>query len=364
MNTRSTGVAGVLIVIGLLLPGSSTAQNQPERSLQQAFDRYVDAVQSGDLDALFSTVTDQDSMVFITAGGNHIDTRQGYYDFHERWFAEQDWDMPVELVELHEGRDYGYVLARFHFRGGLADSIVHHLDSYFTLIFHREAGEWKVVADLCSPIKRYQVTNETQLEYDEKQAFLFDMFKTRRTVRKFKPTPVPEEHIYKILNAARYAPTAGNQQPWTFLVTRDRDKLSRLKDEALYWFLDSYTRNRQLSEEDRKSTEQAIRGVLENVLSAPVYVAVLVDSTAPHPEYVLHDGVLAAGYLMIAARYLGYGTGFFTTFFPGDKMKTFFDIPDRYRLICFTPVGVPEQWPETPGKKPLNEMVVFESFAE
>ena len=103
---------------------------------------------------------------------------------------------------------------------------------------------------------------------------------------------------------------------------------------------------------------------LEGALSASVYVAVLVDTTAPHAQYVIHDGTLAAGMLMVAARAFGYGTGFFTTFFPGDRMKEFFGIPHQYVLICFTPIGVPERWPDTPDKKTLDDVVVFESFPD
>jgi hypothetical protein len=43
-------------------------------------------------------------------------------------------------------------------------------------------------------------------------------------------------------------------------------------------------------------------------------------------------------------------------------MKERFHIPDRYRLICFTPIGVPAEWPEMPEKKDLKELVVYEEF--
>lgn len=65
---------------------------------------------------------------------------------------------------------------------------------------------------------------------------------------------------------------------------------------------------------------------------------------------------------MIVARALGYGTGFYTTFFPDEKMKEFFNIPEKYRLICFTPVGIPFEWPEASPKKKLEDFVIFESF--
>ncbi len=65
---------------------------------------------------------------------------------------------------------------------------------------------------------------------------------------------------------------------------------------------------------------------------------------------------------MIAARAMGYGTGFFTTFFPEQRMKEFLKIPERYSLICFTPIGVQQEWPQMPSKKDVDEVTVFGSF--
>lgn len=270
--------------------------------------------------------------------------------------------MPVDFVEAHEGTDYGYITAIFHYKQKLPKDGKYNLDAYFTLIFHKENVMWKVVTDVITPISRYITETNPEIRYDVDQVYLFDIIKKRRTVRKFKLDPVPKEHILKILDAARFAPTAGNQQPWKFLVIQDREKLDQLKEEALSWYLDHYKARRKPTEEELNKTRESLKGVLENVLSAPVYVAVLVDSEAQYANYIVQDGTLAACCLMIAARALGYGTGFFTTFFPEEKMKTFFAIPDQYKLICFTPIGIPDEWPETPPKKSLNEVVVFESF--
>ena len=86
--------------------------------------------------------------------------------------------------------------------------------------------------------------------YTAEQEYLFDIIKNRRTVRDFKPTPVPKEHILKILDMARSAPTSGNQQPWKFLVVQDRAKLDRLKVEAVAWFLAEYEKRRKPAPED------------------------------------------------------------------------------------------------------------------
>jgi hypothetical protein len=42
--------------------------------------------------------------------------------------------------------------------------------------------------------------------------------------------------------------------------------------------------------------------------------------------------------------------------------KEVLNIPNRYQRICITPIGVPEEWPTTPDKKKLDELVVYESF--
>jgi nitroreductase/ketosteroid isomerase-like protein len=339
-------------------------KNRPGLSLQETFEIYVRAIHNADLESLFTTVTDEEKFFFLTSTGRLIDTRQGYYRFHEDWFKEKDWEMPVDSVEVHEGKDFGYTTAIFHYKSKLPQGGSYNLDSYFTLIFQKEDGMWKVAADVCTPIQRYTTHPGTDIRYTSEQAYLFDTIKNRRTVRKFKPTPVPEAHILKIIEAAHFAPTAGNQQPWKFLVVRDRKKLDTLKKEALVWYTEKYQKRRKPTQEELTKVKKSLQATLQNVLSAPVYVAVLVDSEANYPDYVINDGTLAAGTLMIAARALGYGTGFFTSFFPEDKMKAFFQIPDRFRLICFTPIGLPDEQPEIPDKKKIEGLIVFEKFHE
>jgi nitroreductase len=231
-----------------------------------------------------------------------------------------------------------------------------------TLIFHNEDNLWKAMADVCTPTSQTSPEANSDLKYTSEQEFLFGTIRQRRTVREFQSTPVPKEHILKILDVARFAPTAGNQQPWRFLVIQDREKLNRLEREACLWYLERYKSLKSPEPKELESIQQKIQETLENVLSATVYVAVLVNSREKYPEYIVIDGTLAAGTLMIAARALGYGTGFYTSFFPEDKMKKFFNIPDNFKLICFTPIGVPKKWPETPAKKKLEDLVIFESF--
>src|SRR3989442_15201113 len=52
---------------------------------------------------------------------------------------------------------------------------------------------------------------------------VLEAIKSGKSVSKFKPTPVPEQKIQAVFNAARLAPSADNLQPWKFIVVRDED---------------------------------------------------------------------------------------------------------------------------------------------
>jgi nitroreductase len=56
------------------------------------------------------------------------------------------------------------------------------------------------------------------MKYDD----LMDLFKNRRSLRKFKADPVPDEYVDKIIEAARFAPSGFNTQPWEFVVIKNR----------------------------------------------------------------------------------------------------------------------------------------------
>ena len=129
-------------------------KGQKKQSLKAVFQKYVRAVQQGDLRTLFTTVTTSSKFYFLTAQGRTIRTRKGYYNFHKKWFKKKAWKMPVKLIHSYEGGDFGYTIAVFNYKEQRPDRSIYLLDSYFTLIFKREKGNWRVVADVCTPIKQ------------------------------------------------------------------------------------------------------------------------------------------------------------------------------------------------------------------
>jgi len=186
------------------------------------------------------------------------------------------------------------------------------------------------------------------------------LFAKRQSVRRYKPDPVPDEHLRLILDAARRAPTSGNQQPWKFLVVKDRQRIERLRVRCLE--LAELRYSGSPSAEERAHRREMIEKGLSGYFSAPVYVVVLTDSKSVYSSYNHYDGPLAAGYLMLAARALGYGTVFVTDSIPEAATKEAFEIPDRYQRVCITPVGVPDGWPEPKPKKALEDLVAWETL--
>ena len=185
---------------------------------------------------------------------------------------------------------------------------------------------------------------------------IWDAFKYRRSVRKFKPDSIPQTDILRIIDAARMAPTSGNQQPWKFLVIRDKNKINQLKDACINNSLARFS-----TDEKQKNTE-GIKKVFDNYFSAPVYIVVLTSNNSLYPDYNHWDGPLAAGYLMLAARALGYGTVFITDAIPDAITKSVLNIPDSFTRVCITPLGVPVEWPDSPPKKNLEEFILYENF--
>jgi nitroreductase len=192
-------------------------------------------------------------------------------------------------------------------------------------------------------------------------AFL-SIFAKRQTIRRYKSDPVPEEHIRKILDAARRGPTCMNQQPWKFLVIRDKAKIEAMKKRSLDKIAKYFEGRQNLKPDEIEKQKAGSIRYTEGIFSAPVYVVVLVDSESACSGYALkHDGPIAAAYLMLAARAFGYGTAYLTDGIQEDVTREVLAIPSRYQRICITPIGVPEAWVEKPKRK-LEEHIAWETL--
>lgn len=106
----------------------------------------------------------------------------------------------------------------------------------------------------------------------------------------------------RILDAARMAPSSGNQQPWKFLVIQDPERIARVRRLGMAELMERAREHPntilEALDEFRVKTETYHDGIF----AAPILIAVLGDKEAKYPGYLVHDGPLTAANLMLASR--------------------------------------------------------------
>ncbi len=170
--------------------------------------------------------------------------------------------------------------------------------------------------------------------------FVFEIIKSRRSVRKFKPQPVEEEKLSRVLEAVRLAPSACNFQPYKFIVVRD--------------------------EKIRKALVPACRSQ-GFIGEAPL---IIVGATFPEKAYKRMGGsgnshevdlAIAFDHLTLAAWELGLGTCWIGAF-AEEEVKIILDIPDDVRVVALTPLGYPDEKPPFRNRKSFKELVSYDRF--
>jgi nitroreductase len=163
-----------------------------------------------------------------------------------------------------------------------------------------------------------------------------ELLKSRRSIRKYKDTPVEEEKIQKCLEAAQWAPSASNKQPWEFMiVTNDiiRKKFAQIHPYGKF------------------------------LAESPV---VFIPLTNPniHADYHQSDTSLATLQFMIQAHALGLGTCWAGVINRSDlekEIKTMLNIPDQLRVLALVAVGYPNHQRES-KRKSLENIVHYENY--
>lgn len=165
-----------------------------------------------------------------------------------------------------------------------------------------------------------------------------------RAVRQLRPDPLPEDVLRNILEVARWSGSAGNRQPWEFVVVRDRDMLRRLS-----------------------TIDGANAG---HLAAAGAGIAIVIHPEVPDLD-AYDEGRLAERVLLAAtAQGLGAAVGHFTG--PGDtwaasaEAKRLLGVPAQFVLREMISIGYPaphlERTPNPPGRKPLEQLVHLEHY--
>src|SRR3990172_9809540 len=117
---------------------------------------------------------------------------------------------------------------------------------------------------------------------------ILDVLVSRKSIRRYKPDPIPDEMLDKILEAARWAPTGKNYQPWRFVVIRDQETRNKIGDLAKVgsgarmtaWYCLGHMQERFMKIEDPVKRAEVLRFMYSGEVSefakvAPVVIAIM-----------------------------------------------------------------------------------------
>src|SRR4030042_595273 len=155
---------------------------------------------------------------------------------------------------------------------------------------------------------------------------LQEAIKGRRSIRNFKKQTIPEETITQLIEAASYAPSAGNIQPWQFIIVRKPTVKKKLAESAL----------------NQAYVEQA-----------PVVIVVCADEkrssmgygTRGRTLYCLQDTAAATQNILLTAYSLRLGTCWIGAF-NEDEAREAVNAPEGVRPVAIIPVGIPDRTPK------------------
>lgn len=149
----------------------------------------------------------------------------------------------------------------------------------------------------------------------------FEVIASRHSVRTYKPDPVPEGLITQCLEAARVAPSWRNSQCWRFIVVQGHETIEQLAAQRIYGYrINSWLR------------------------SAPVVVVACAEPRESGQRgdlpYWAVDTAIALEHVVLAATALGLGTCWIGGF-NEDAVRRLLEIPERIRVVAYTPIGYP-----------------------
>jgi nitroreductase len=163
----------------------------------------------------------------------------------------------------------------------------------------------------------------------------WDAIRARRNVRAYSEEPVPREHLERILEAARRAPSSTNQQAWDFVVCTDR---ARLQELANVW----------------RSARHVAGSAATIALIAPETADARARATI---EYDLGQATMNA---MIAAADLGVGSAH-SAVADQDLARRVLGFPEGRRCAWLISLGYPADRPlaplRRPNRRPFDEVV-------
>lgn len=208
---------------------------------------------------------------------------------------------------------------------------------------------------------------------DEERAAIYKAIYTRRDVRdEFLPTPIPDEVLRRLLDAAHHAPSVGFMQPWNFIVIRDEGRRAHIHS----LFTKANEEAAAMFPPERQALYRSLK--LEGIRKAPVNLCITCDRTrggkvvlgrTHNPQMDLYSTVCAVQNLWLAARAEGIGVGW-VSIIDDAALHQALSIPEHVEIIAYLCLGYVDQLYRNPElevkgwrrRLPLEELIFEEEW--
>ena len=187
-------------------------------------------------------------------------------------------------------------------------------------------------------------------QFPEEQVRAFgELLRLRRDIRHFRPDPVPEALLQRLLEAAHVAPSVGLSQPWRFVRVEDGEVRQRIRSSFLA------CREAEASRFEGERREQYLALKLEGIVEAPLNLCVCADlrprgpilGTTSWPEALRWSVCCAVQNLWLMARAEGVGVGWVSIAEP-QVLRDSLELPYGVEPMAYLCVGYPHEWMDRP----------------
>jgi nitroreductase len=186
---------------------------------------------------------------------------------------------------------------------------------------------------------------------------LTELLVKRRSIRSFQERAVPVELIRDMVNDCILAPSAGNGQPWEFVVVTDREMMDRISIESKKNLLERIASNP--GDYAQRYEKMLQKEAFHIFYHAPAVIFIVGDKGSKN----LHvDCALAASYLMMSATSRGLGTCWvnFATYIQDPAMRQELGIGDHHQIVAPIALGYPAKIPGIPHRKEPKILRIIE----
>ncbi|MCH7911861.1 MAG: nitroreductase family protein [Deltaproteobacteria bacterium] len=187
---------------------------------------------------------------------------------------------------------------------------------------------------------------------------------SRRSVRVYKTGKVTDEQLERILDAARWAPSGANSQPWEFIVTRDKKKMKKVRE----IYLNEWKQRKLEDPVHYKGLKKDYVGdvsVLVLICGDPRTMQVYLTTRQPADREKLFQASVANAveHMMLMAASERLGTVWVSVREEVEaELRMLFGVPQPLRLLWVVPIGPARVWPRPRRRRELSAFVHWECY--